>query len=264
MKDFIIRKNSGLTYLTIPSFTKQGVVHGFSTRLVEGCQVSSYALDTRSDGKEEFKAIKNRRLFVGALNLEGDFWALKQVHGRRVFSVGEKVYSKGEEQMEGDGLVTNQGGVILTMYSADCAIIFLFDPVQRAAALGHAGWRGTLKGIGPELVKAMTSSYGCRPENIMAGISPAIGACCYEIGEEVIEKLYQVMKEPEMFIKLGRSGKYMLDLKLLNAKLLKEAGIQEEKVAVSSHCTFCNPDLFFSYRRDGGFAGRMMSLICLP
>ncbi len=265
MKDFIIQKNAGLKYLTIPSFTKSGVIHGFSTRKVEGREASSCVLDTGSGNQEkEFRAIKNRGKFLGALNLKGEFWSLKQVHGSRIYSVEEIAFSKGDDPLEGDGLVTGHKGVILTMYSADCVIIFLFDPVKRVAALGHAGWRGTLEGIGKELVKAMAVSYGCRSEDILAGISPAVGACCYEVGEEVKEKLSEKVKDPYYYTKPTAGGKWMLDLKLLNVRLLNNAGIREENVTVSSFCTFCNGDLFFSYRRDGGFAGRMMSVICLP
>lgn len=263
LRDFIIQKKAGLTYLTVPSFTNLGVIHGFSTRRVEDNHYSIDNLDTGL-GEGEFSAIKNRGIFLNALNLKGDFWSLKQVHGSRVFSVVEKSLIEGEEMLEGDGLVTGQRGVILTMYSADCVIILLFDPVKQVAALGHAGWRGTLEGIGPELVKAMAASYGCSHKDILVGISPAIGACCYEVGEEVKEKLSEEVKDPYIFTKPSGSGKWMLDLKLLNVRLLNNAGIREENVTVSSLCTFCNRDLFFSYRRDRGFAGRMMSVICLP
>lgn len=265
MRDFMIQKKAGLKYLTIPSFTKFGVTHGFSTRKMEADEVSFYNLDTGSgEGEEEFRAYKNRQIFLNALNLKGEFWSLKQVHGSRVYSVEEKAFAKGDDLLEGDGLVTDQRGVILTMYSADCVIIFLFDPIQQVVALGHAGWRGTLEGIGKELVKTMAACYGCRAEDILVGISPAIGVCCYEVGEEVREKITRVGEDPLLFAKTKGSGKWMLDLKQLNVRFLTRAGIRHENVTVSSFCTFCYQDLFFSFRRDGGFAGRMMSGICLP
>ncbi|MDO9573950.1 MAG: peptidoglycan editing factor PgeF, partial [Candidatus Contubernalis sp.] len=264
MDDFILQKKGGLKYLTIPSFTKSGVVHGFSTRKLEYNKTPccSLSLDTGTGG-EEFRAYKNREIFLKALGLKGDFWSLKQVHGSRVFTVAEKrePHSIKDGILKGDGLVTRQRGVILTMYSADCVILFLFDPVQQVVGLGHAGWRGTVDGIGPELVKTMVGGCGSREEDILVGIGPAIGACCYEVGRDVIEKVWEVVEESHLFAKPNGEEKWILDLKMLNVRLLETAGIPKENITVSSLCTFCHPDSFFSYRRDGGMTGRMMSVI---
>ncbi|UNC92851.1 peptidoglycan editing factor PgeF [Candidatus Contubernalis alkaliaceticus] len=252
--------------MTIPSFTKRGIIHGFSTRKLEKSKNPSNRLDNECGQRgDEFKVYENRQTFFNVLNLKGDFWSLKQIHGSKVITVGKKreAFLNKEGVLEGDGLVTGQRGVILTMYSADCVIIFLFDPVKQVIGLGHAGWRGTVRGIGSELVKTMVNSFGSNAGDILVGIGPAIGACCYEVGFEVIKKVSEAVKESHLFVKLIGEEKWILDLKMLNVGILETAGVRKDNITISSHCTFCHPDSFFSFRRDGGKTGRMVSVISL-
>lgn len=242
MREFQLQMKKGVIYLSIPSFENNDIINGFSSRITKGVETNK---------------------LLEALNLNGKLYALKQVHGKKVIVIDNEDDINGQEKAEGDGLVTGRKGIVLSMYSADCPVLFLFDPVKRVVGLGHAGWRGTVKGIGLELVKAMNNFYQCREENILAGISPAIGSCCYEVGEEVIQGTARILDNDFSCCEEKTGGKWMLDLKEVNSRVLEKAGIQKNNIAVSKLCTFCNSSLFYSYRRSGGSTGRMMSVISL-
>jgi hypothetical protein len=149
---------------------------------------------------------------------------------------------------EGDALLTAQLGVALSIRTADCFPILLADPEHRAVAAIHAGWRGTAAGIVGETVARMRSAYGARPEALYAAIGPGIGACCYEVGAEVARRF-------------GRETAGRLDLAAENRKQLLAAGVPEALVDFVGGCTCCDAGRFYSYRREGERAGRMISFI---
>lgn len=241
MEDFKLDKWGQVDCFSIPSFNDKNVYHGFSTRL----------------NKQED--------FVKALGLKNRLYYLNQVHGNKVLVV-EKQFSfekKKARLPQGDGLITALKNILLVMFSADCPILFFYDPVKEVVGLAHAGWKGTVKGISMEMVKTMKKVFCSSSKDILVGISPAIDSCCYEVGEEVIEKLSKILKNWSMTCYRGVRGKWMLNLKEANALLLVEEGISRENITYSTHCTCCNPNLFYSYRRSQGEKGRMISFIGL-
>ncbi len=244
MQEFRLQMKKRVVYLDIPTFKNNNFISGFSTRIT-------------GIGKGEESSF-----FLEALDLSGKIYSLKQVHGKKVVAIDNDNDTSFLEKSEGDGLITGHKGIILTMYSADCPVIFLCDPVKRVIGLAHAGWRGTVKGIGWELVEAMKDNYGCQGENILAGISPAIGPCCYEVGDDVVQGIARILGNGHSCCE-KKGHKWMLDLKEVNRRVLEQAGIRSNNIVVSKLCTFCNPSLFYSYRRAGGATGRMMSVISL-
>ncbi len=161
-----------------------------------------------------------------------------------------------------DGLITNVSGVLLTTVHADCLPVWFYDPEKRAIGLVHAGWRGTAAGIAAKAVGLLEQHYGSEPKTILCSIGPGISACCFEVGPEV----YEIFKEKWAFAEefAQRIGDtYKMDLKGLNCKQLTEAGILEDQIEISPHCTYCEPELFCSYRREGGTYLRMGAGICL-
>lgn len=155
-----------------------------------------------------------------------------------------------------DGQVTHTPGIGLLTLGADCPGILAVDPVRRALGVAHAGWRGSVGGIALELVRAMSLHYGSQAEDLIVGLGPAIGGCCYTIGEEVAEKiaawpggdraLTPAIKLPE----IPRRA----DLRRLIQSQLQGVGVQ--KIEISPDCTQCRSDLFFSHRQSGGTTGR--------
>ena len=176
--------------------------------------------------------------------------ALGIVHSARVEVLNELSCPPGEVQWieDCDGAISDRTGIIITATTGDCLPIFAFDPIRRAIGLAHAGWRGVLSGIPSALIEKMVSSYGCEPEDIVCHIGPGIGLCCFEVSEDVAEAFFERYPWSEDYsIELGK-GKYKLDLKGISLELLELCGVRD--ATASPHCTCCEPELFYSYRRS--------------
>ena len=185
-----------------------------------------------------------------------------QTHTDIVVSVDESHRGAGlfgPELSDCDGLITNTPGLGLVVFSADCTPILYHDPVTGAVGAVHAGWRGTAAGIAQKAVQAMTRAYGCRPEDIRAAIGPNIKQCCFETDWDVPQAILEGLgPEAEPYIR-KQCEKYYVNLKEINALILRRAGVIE--IAVSDHCTMCRPDLFWSHRITRGQRGAQGAII---
>lgn len=175
---------------------------------------------------------------------------LRQVHSNLVIVAGGRTGLLGE----GDALITNQAGTLLTVRTADCLPILICDVRNRAVAAVHAGWRGTVSGIAGATVEAMGREYGSRPEDLRAVIGPGIGECCFEVGPAVAGQFGTIFPERDDLNRRTR-----LDLAEANRRQLVAAGLQPEHMDVAAICTCCNKDVYESFRRDGEASGRMIS-----
>jgi purine-nucleoside/S-methyl-5'-thioadenosine phosphorylase / adenosine deaminase len=162
-----------------------------------------------------------------------------------------------------DALITDRKGIAITVRTADCLPILIWDPERKVAAAVHAGWRGSLKAIATKTVLTMRSSFGSRPEDLWVGIGPAIGPCCYEVDGPVLEPLKEEFEYWKDVVRLKENGKGMLDLAGWNARQLTAAGVPSERLTLAGVCTFCHPERFYSYRRQGETAGGMISGIMI-
>lgn len=197
--------------LKIPELeSASGLVHGFSTSALGNMGL------THSPDPEA--VLGSRRDFARALGVEIEpITTAGAVHGAAVARVDEPV-----EVVQGvDALVTDRPGVALFATFADCYPIVLWDPEVRCAALVHAGWRGTLAGVGPAAVRAMHDGYRSDPKNILAGIGPGICGNCYEVGGEVAERF------DALFVRPRKDGRFLLDLAAANQAQLEKAGVRE-------------------------------------
>lgn len=177
-----------------------------------------------------------------------------QVHGRDVVAVGREMV--GQPDIRGtDALVTNESGVLLLLKFADCVPVVLWDPVKRVVGLAHAGWRGTMAGTPAAALEMMADRYGTRPSDVLAGIGPSIGPCCYQVGPEVVSAASERFAGAAVLHPDG-TGAFRLDLWAANMETLMRVGLAEENIAVAGICTRCRSDLFFSHRAAGGLAGR--------
>ena len=158
-----------------------------------------------------------------------------------------------------DALVTNDPGVALWIFTADCTPILLHDPVTGAVGAVHAGWRGTANGIVAKAVNAMAESFGCNPANIRAAIGPNIGQCCFETDADVPEAMIDALGEAAKPHILQKGNKYYVNLKAMNALHLQRAGVAH--IDISPICTACNPDLFWSHRVTRGIRGSQGAII---
>ena len=244
-----------------------GTGHGFTSRQGPGESreeaFASLNMGLRT-GEDPRRVKKNHRLFLEAAGLSGySLVTCEQVHGSRVEETGpcrDFCVVPGA-----DALITQQEGQVLSLFSADCALLFLVDRRARAVGMVHAGWRGAVKGIGRKAVLKMGEGFGVSPGDLLVGISPCIGPCCFEVREDVAGALEEegFPREGILAPSLHGRGSWLMDLTALNVLQLKEAGVPGEQIFAAGICTCCRKDLFYSYRRDRGVTGRMMGYVYL-
>ena len=261
-------------YLSSDVFSN-GVVHCFTTRrggVSTGC-LSSLNLGVHR-GDDWNNVYENYRRLGDAVGFTPEQTVFThQTHTDIVARVGVSDRGWGlfrEVEPERDGLYTNERGVALVCFTADCTPILLHDPVRHAVAAVHAGWRGTAKGIIARCIETMVREFNTDPADIEAAVGPCIGPCCFETGPEVPEAMLAAIgAEAKPFIHRDTpSGfddaageKYHLDLKQLNALWLRRAGVR--KIDLSTDCTRCQPERFWSHRVTGQARGSLAAVIML-
>jgi purine-nucleoside/S-methyl-5'-thioadenosine phosphorylase / adenosine deaminase len=179
---------------------------------------------------------------------------LRQVHSDRVLHACGLT----DRCCEGDALVSDVAGLSIGVRTADCVPILLIDVEHRAVAAVHAGWRGTAAGIVSRAFETMRARFATDVDSVHAAIGPAIQACCYEVGPEVVARLAPLFPEWP-----AEPGRRKVDLPEANRRHLLSAGIAADRIYDCGLCTYCQADLFFSYRRDPKDPGRMLSAIGL-
>jgi YfiH family protein len=245
-----------------------GFRHGFTMRGggVSGGDFASMNLGGKW-GDAPANVLENRRRLQRAAGSDVVF-AATQVHGAVVLPVGAGDQAAAIAQRRADGLCTAVAGMVVSVYVADCIPVLMADARTGAVAAVHAGWRGTVAGVVPAAVRRMGDEFGTRPADLRVALGPAIGVCCFEVGEEVVQAVEAVTARlPETptaesagVVRRG-AGKPHVDLKRLNQLLLVAAGVPLDSIDAGPECTSCDRARFFSYRRDGGRTGQMVGFI---
>jgi YfiH family protein len=251
------------------------LVHGFSTR------IGFAAWDTPS------AVAANRTKLLGALGVANmPLATLRQVHSDVAHVICESSAARGADSPAGDAAICRDPSISISVQTADCVPILMADTRQRVVAAVHAGWRGTLARIAVKTLGRMKQEFGTRPQDVVAALGPAIGRCCYEVGPEVALKFssqfataeewfdgqFAPQAEGELqhwlpWLTMMPPGhqpepdRAKLDLRAANRWQLIAAGVSPQNIAVSTLCTRCRADLFFSYRREGSGTGRLIALI---
>jgi YfiH family protein len=262
-------EKEGITYFFLPRWETLGFIqHGFSSRQGGISRAPFEDLNLGYKGGDRPEAVQeNRRRFLGLWGKKvQDLFYGKQVHAARVSLVDRKNFSTGSKEIPAvDALITRERGVVLGAFSADCLLVFFLDPEIPALGLAHAGWRGTLMGVVPGVVQAMQENFATRVESLQILMAPAIQACCYEVGGEVLKAADASRWKADLVFLPGiKAGHPYLDLQKTNKNMLRRLGIKTENIFISNYCTHCNPDLFYSYRRAGGkMTGSQMGIFFL-
>lgn len=267
-----INEKNGVAYVTFSKLSAydRELVHGFSTRLGGVSQEHLFSMNlsfTRGDDREN--VMENHRRFAGALGYDETRLVFSdQVHLTHFHKVTKADCGKGiireSDIKETDGLVTDEPGIPIITFYADCVPLFFYDPVKKVIAMAHSGWRGTVERIGAKMVSYMEKEYGSRPQDIVCAIAPSICQKCYEVSEDVALRFLEVFGNGfgDELLYRKENGKYQLNLHRACEITLLEAGIAKEHLDVTDLCTCCNPDVFFSHRashgRRGNLAGVMM------
>ncbi|MDQ1408373.1 MAG: purine-nucleoside/S-methyl-5-thioadenosine phosphorylase / adenosine deaminase [Acidobacteriaceae bacterium] len=273
---------NGVGFFEVPAFSAfPWLIHGFSTSQggvssINGTKALNLGF-TEWDTRENVQ--QNRKLFQSALNANKFVLvSLKQFHSDVVCGFS----SAPHEPCNGDASIAMAPNLLLGIQTADCVPILLLDPKKPAIAAVHAGWRGTLQRIVEKTIGRMKMEFKTDPSDLLAAIGPAIGGCCYEVGTEVAAAFHsQFANAPEWFDEL-RTGdepnplqwlnqfppghqpppkNVRLDLRKANRAQLLAAGLRSQNIFENDLCAACRPDLLFSYRKQGGESGRMMSVI---
>ncbi len=265
MGDFAARKKDHLEYEICRGFPA-GVSHCFTTRyggVSKGYLASLNLGLNRGDSREN--VLRNYEILGNALGFSvEDLVFTRQTHTDLVERVGKSNRGEGLFRPvlpERDGLVTDEPGVALAIFSADCTPVLFYDPVRRAVGGCHAGWRGMAKGIPAKTVQAMEREYGCKPENIFAAIGPCIGSCCFETSEDVPRAMLEALGEEAAHAITQKGEKYHVDLKKLAKIWLERAGVSQ--IFTSGDCTACQPEKYWSHRVTHGERGSQAAIIML-
>ena len=173
-----------------------------------------------------------------------------QVHGNNISIIKDiNFYNETEKPKGVDGLLTDKKNIVLATVHGDCVPLFFFDKKRKIIGLAHAGWRGTLSDIGGKMISLMKREFGSELSDIIVGIGPSIGPCCYEVGEEIYESFVgKHLFLIECFER--KEGKYHLNLWRSNELLILRAGILKQNIVNSCLCTSCHNDRFYSYRKE--------------
>lgn len=265
-------ETNGVKYFKFDNLENLGFVnHCFSTRVggvsqgeFESLNLSYSRGDKRENVDENFKRI------CEANNM--DYKKLvfgKQIHDNKVMEVSQKDAGCGvlfRSEIEGfDGFMTNKPETVLVTFHADCVSLFFVDTKNKAIALSHSGWKGTVRKIAKETVRRMIEVYGTNPEDIVAAIGPSIGKCCFQVSLPVAEEFRDSMDFADKYIAadLSEKGKYKIDLWEINKELMIESGIKEENIEITDRCTMCDENLFYSHRKMGDKRGSLAGFISL-
>jgi len=221
-------------------------------------------------GDNPDNVLKNRRRFAEAIGIPlNQFTIARQIHSGNVKIISNELKGSGstnnKKAINGtDAMVTNVAGICLVILVADCVPILFFDPIQRAIGVAHAGWRGTLQLIAQKTVMAMEKAFGSLAEDIVVGVGPSIGPCCYKVGPDIISQVEIIFHTKKKYIlNESKSGEGYFDLWKANLDQLLHTGIERKNIEMAMSCTCHTSDLFFSYRHQKEVTGRFCAGITL-
>lgn len=265
------KHDGGVPLLKFHLFDRlQMVDYGITTRsggVSEGMYASLNVSYTRGD--EKAAVDENYHRTAVSLHADvSDFVLTDQTHTVNIRKVTGKDCGKGilreKDYTDIDGLITDEPGIVLGAFFADCVPLLFIDPQHHAVGVSHSGWRGTVARMGRETVRAMCDAFQSRPQDLYCAVGPSICQSCYEVSEDVAQRFQKEFPDAGGELCMpGAPGKYQLNLWKANEIVLSEAGIIKEHLAVTNICTCCNAKLLFSHRATHGKRGNFGAFIKL-
>lgn len=256
-------------YITAPEWARQGVRVGFSARSGGSSEYPYESLNLGLHvGDQPERVISNREAWAGVFSASlGQMVCCQQVHGSDVILVDPEMVGRGsvvyDTALPGyDAMICNTPGLLLAAFFADCFPLFFFDPIQKAVALAHSGWKGVMGRIAAATIGKMGVHFNSRAEDIQVIIGPGIQKCCFEIQPNLVDRVRHQFPELPNIIYSSGTG-YRWDLPATIRQTLYQSGIRKDNLISCDLCTACRTDLFFSYRQEGGITGRMAGVIGL-
>ncbi len=260
-----------ISYLEFEAFKKQSwLTHAFSTRL-GGVSCGCFASMNLGFGRGDDAAVaENYRRLGKAVGFDWTKVVLShQTHTTNVRLVTKEDAGKGivreRDYTDVDGLITNEPGLPLVTFYADCVPLYFADLKNKAIGLSHSGWRGTVGRMGEQTLKAMHEAFGTNPQDVIAAVGPSICGDCFEVGPEVVAEFANAFSKEQMKLlcHAGNGDRSYIDLWKANRIVLEEAGIPEQNISVTNLCTRCNPDLLYSHRIMGAQRGNLAAVLMI-
>ena len=221
--------------------------------------LGSFAMHT---GEDINLVRENRKDLESLFPPNASFVSIYQIHSDKILDIKKKQdinWQSLDKSIEADAIITQLKEVVLTILTADCVPVMLYDKKSKVIGAIHAGWRGSNKEITKKTVNLMVKNYNSNPKDIIAVIAPSIGKCCYEVDESVAKNFMKYRG----VVEAKGDNKFMLDLKRVNLLELIESGVDKSNIEISPLCTSCSSNLLFSYRKDKQCRGRFISSIML-
>jgi len=240
--DFAVKLTQGIRWLSFPPMDAfPFILHGFVVKNQD------FPADVKTKDVESFlqRITSQKRILI----------SLSQMHQDECVIITSD--DKLKRRYTGDALLTVRDDIFISVWLADCLPIFLVEEKRKAIGLIHAGWRGTLLGIVRRTLEKAKHQLGCEPSDFTVLFGPCIQSCCYQVSDDV------AILFDEECINRAKDGKATLDLICANMKQLVSCGVKEDKIFVTDKCTFCDEELFYSYRREKENAGRMIGFMGL-
>lgn len=252
-------------YLTFKKFEEYKFLsHAFSTRLGGVSKNELGSMNFYLSGSEKAENVEeNYRIFCNALGYDRNKLVQSlQVHGDKIKVISNEDIINGNLNFSGfDGFITDVPGVVLKTSHADCCPVYMFDPVKKVVGLAHAGWRGTVLKIAENLARNFTEKFGSQKDDLVCALGPCIGKCCFEVGEDVKNE-FENLKLGMLFEK-NKNGKFNIDIKETNKRILENFGVPFENIIKSDICSCCNKDWLFSHRATQGKRGNNGAFITI-
>lgn len=255
------------TFGSGPLAGKQSLRHGITRRMPAMSGGGDVSFTT---GGETAEVRATRAAWTAAVRIEPErIVTSRLVHGNAVLEAREADAGRGVLNRElhlpiADGLISAHPDLGLMMTFADCTPLLFFDPRTPAVGVAHAGWRGTVADIAGATVRAMTRAFGTRASDLVVGIGPAIGACCYTVRHDVLDAWSLLSDGTDAAVHAQDSeDQWRFDLPRANQWLLERAGVDPRHIENSGVCTSCQVDEYFSHRAERGRAGRFAAIVGL-
>ncbi|MCX5843196.1 MAG: peptidoglycan editing factor PgeF [Deltaproteobacteria bacterium] len=261
-----IKKNT-IEYLeaTVLS-THDFLCHAFCTRRGGISEGNFFSLNFSSrEGDSIDNVRQNWRILAKAFNIEVEqFFVVNQVHGNSILIIDHTVRDFiSHQSLQYDAIITDLPGVAIGIKTADCVPIFFVDKVKHIVGVAHAGWKGTALNIGAKVVDTFLEKFSSHVDDIIAAIGPAIGPCCYQVGELVYHAMEPHNNREHFFCPCSQEGRWFLDLPLANELQIASKGIKRTHIYSAHYCTSCNTGIFYSHRGEGKKTGRQLNFIML-
>lgn len=240
--DFIVHQTDNIKWLSFPILDAYNIIiHGFIIK------------NPNSPSPREGKEIK--KLLQRITSLERKLISPRQMHQDECLVITSK--DKLKTKYRGDAILTNRNDVLISIQVADCVPIFMVNEKKRVIGLIHAGWKGALFGIARKTVEKAKQQFGCKPEDFTMVFGPCIRSCCYQVSDDV------AILFDKKCVNRSQNNAPTLDMICVNRKQFLNCGVKEDRIFATNVCTFCDKELFDSYRREKERAGRMIAFLGL-